>query len=134
MKKNGFTLIELMIVVVIVGILTVIAIPSYTSYLEKARRSEAQTSLMELAAKIERFYSENHTYAGATLSALNMPTNTEDGHYVISLSNLSTSTYTLTATAQGGQASDTKCGNFSLNQLGQKSVSGSASDPLKTCW
>lgn len=134
MKARGFSLIELMIVIVIIAIIATFAIPSYLHVLEKSRRAEAQTALMELATKMERYYTENHTYVGATLSNLNMPANTEDGFYALSLSNLAVNTYTLTATPQGTQTADTKCSAFSLNQLGQKTVSGSASSPLTECW
>lgn len=134
MNKRGFSLIELMIVVLIIGIIVTFAIPSYKHVLEKSRRAEAQSALMELAAKMERYYTENHSYVGATLSDLNMPANTENGFYTLSLSNLAASTYTLTATPQGTQTADTKCSAFSLNQLGQKTVSGTASSPLTECW
>lgn len=65
LKAKGFTLIELMIVVAIVGILAAVAYPSYTRHVEATRRTDAQASLMAFAQAMERLYSEDGTYAGA---------------------------------------------------------------------
>ena len=70
MKKNGFTLIELMIVVSIVGILAAIALPSYLEHVKAGHRSEAKANLTELAQFMERYYTENNKYSGATTGSL----------------------------------------------------------------
>lgn len=69
-KSAGFTLIEVMIVVVIVGILASIAYPSYTRYVQQTREAEAQGLIMELAASLESYRAKNFSYKGATIAVL----------------------------------------------------------------
>lgn len=133
-KANGFTLIEVMITLAIAAIIAMIAIPTYTRYLEKSRRTEGQTALLELASKMERYYTLNHTYVGATLSNVNMPCASESGYYTLSMNNLSASTYTLIALPAGAQSSDSTCATLSITQAGVKSATGSASNLLQACW
>jgi type IV pilus assembly protein PilE len=109
--KKGFTLIELMVVVAIIGVLTAIAYPSYDAYMKKTRRSDAKVALTKVIALEERYNSpaNNFSYA-TTLGALNLTTTSEDGYYTISISAPTpTSGYTVTATAVAGkpQAGDT---------------------------
>jgi type IV pilus assembly protein PilE len=132
-KENGFTLIELMIVVAIIGILAAIAYPSYQDQVMKSRRSDAQSLVLDVAARQERFYFDNGSYADK-LSALSYSADTIDtpeGYYSVAISASSASSFTVTATPQGAQASD-KCGNLSLDQAGQKTKSGTAD--LGQCW
>ncbi|MDX1634639.1 MAG: type IV pilin protein [Marinobacter sp.] len=68
-SNKGFTLLELMIVVAILGIIAAIAIPSYQQYVQNARATDAQGALMSLASRLERFHTQNSTYAGATLGS-----------------------------------------------------------------
>jgi type IV pilus assembly protein PilE len=68
-RQNGFTLIELMIVVAIIGIIAAIALPSYTQYVEKARAADAKSALLSLASAMERFYTENMTYVNAEIGS-----------------------------------------------------------------
>ncbi|PLY16143.1 MAG: pilus assembly protein PilE [Sedimenticola sp.] len=132
-RENGFTLIELMIVVAIIGILAAIAYPSYQEQVMKSRRSDAQSLVLDVAARQERFYFDNGSYADK-LSALSYSADTIDtpeGYYSVAISASSASSFTVTATPQGAQASD-KCGNLSLDQAGQKTKSGTAD--LGQCW
>ncbi len=137
-KVDGFTLIELMIAVAIVGILASIALPSYSSYINQANRSDAKSALLENVQFLERNYTENNKYhlnsAGVaiTLPATRSP-KSGTALYNIGVSNFTATTYTLTATpVAGGRMASDECGALSINQLGQKNVSGSMD--ADTCW
>ena len=147
-KKSvrGFTLIELIITVAIVGILAAVAFPSYTAYLAKGRRADARVQLATAQQWTERFYSENFNYAtdtasnaaSATFSLQPFSTSPRNGEgaalYNITLTVASTSqTYTLTAAplAGGAMAADA-CGSFTLNNTGRRGVTGT--EALLTCW
>jgi type IV pilus assembly protein PilE len=134
LKKNtaGFTLIELMVSLAILAIVAAIAYPSYLSYMTKTRRSDGQTALLDLANRMERYFSMNNTYAGATLNNLGIGNNSAEGFYRLNINNLSGTTYTLEAIPQGAQASDTECGTLTLDQLGQKGESGTGT--VTSCW
>jgi len=122
-KLKGFTLIELMIVVAILGILAAIAYPSYVDSVRKARRADAQGDLTELASFMERYYTENNRYRTAGGGAVTLPftqsARTGTAYYQITQGNLTDTTYTLTATAQttGGQNND-MCGDLSISHTG----------------
>ncbi len=125
-NKSGFSLIELMIVVAIIGILGTIAYPSYTKQIQKSRRVDAHSSMLAYAMKFEEFYGNNFTYTGAPAAAgLSTSVNSTSSYYSISAT-ASGETYTLTATAQGSQASDTGCTSITLDQTGDKLPAG--------CW
>lgn len=126
MKKNGFTLIELMITVAIVAILAAIAYPSYQDSVRKTKRTTAQADLMELASFMERKYTETNSYNPASL-ALPFSTSPRDTTVAYNLTKTSdTSTFTLTATPIGAQADD-DCGVMTLKNTGAKT-------PASGCW
>lgn len=133
-NEKGFTLIEVMIVVVIIGILSAIAYPSYTEYVMRANRSEGQAYLIDVAARQERFYSQNNSYVNKEsdvgklgLSGNKSPT----GKYTLSISvHVGDGGYTLTAANGFG---DDACGNLTLNGVGVKSRTGSGKSEAE-CW
>ena len=137
-RQRGVTLIELLVAVVIVGILGMIAYPSYTSHLVKSRRAQATACLQEAAQYMERFYTTNLRYdqtAGGTAVSLPVTSCIQDmnGRYVISIGSVNANSFVLRATPQGAQASaDAKCGTLSLSQNGTKAVSGTAA--VASCW
>ncbi len=127
-KNNGFTLIELMIVVVILGILAAIAYPSYQEQVRQTRRANAQADLMELASYMERFYTENFTYVG-TKNALPFAQSPKTGtaYYTIEVNpDPTTTSYRLLAKAQGTQADGTSCDSLTITQTGATGPAG--------CW
>jgi len=132
-KNLGFTLIELMIVVLIIGILVGVAYPSYRDHIVRTKRSDAMGTLVAASTAIERYRSSNNfSYTGATLGTGGVYVNTvpKDGgdpYYSLTLV-LTATTYTLTATPVGGssQAGD---GNLTLNNIGQKTWGGGSGWP-----
>jgi type IV pilus assembly protein PilE len=131
-RVNGFTLIELMIVVAIIGIISAIAYPSYVDYVKTTRRAEARTALLGFANGMERWYTQNLTYA----TALDGSGNPQPGVYASQVPATGTAyytltgvaaanTYTLTATPTGIMAGD-DCGNLTINQAGVRTPAG--------CW
>jgi len=145
-RNAGFTLIEVMITVAIVAILAAIAYPSYQQYVLRANRTEAQALLNDAAARQERYFAQNNTYvtAQSDIGKLQLKNTTGSGNdtvvksdtdkYKLTVSNPSGSGgYLFTATPQGSQTADTKCGNLTLNAIGTRGVSASGADP-KNCW
>jgi len=136
MKKNkGFTLIELMIVVAIIGVMSAIAFPSYDSYMKKSRRADAKVGLSKIADKQERFYLQNNTYTNSFAAAgLNTSNTSEEGYYSFAISSADlVSGFIITATAGSSQANDTGCTTMTLSSTGAKEPNG---DPAteKDCW
>ncbi|MCY1278720.1 hypothetical protein D9M68_592890 [compost metagenome] len=140
-EAKGFTLIEVMITVAIIGILAAIAYPSYQQYVLRGNRSEGQALLNDAAARQERYFAQNNAYvtAQADIAKLGMrntsgTTVTSDtGKYSLTVGNSGDNGgYLLTATPQGAQAKDTKCGNLTLNAFGTRGVSGTTS--ANDCW
>lgn len=131
MKKSqpGFTLIELMIVVAIVGILASIAYPSYRQQVLEGRRSEGRAALLALAQAQERFFTLNGTYTNIIGSLNGVSTPTENGHYT--LATTGGATFTATATPAGAQAGDTDCTTMTITHQGAKSGTGA---DISTCW
>ncbi len=131
-RAAGFTLVELMIVVFIVGILAAVAIPSYMNSVVRSSRSAAQTEMLELAAAQERIFlnsgaytsSVTNAYTGLSAGGLGVASgSTKDGRYTLSLTLTGTAFYTLTASPVAGttQASD---GNITLNSAGARAWNG----------
>jgi len=126
-RDSGFTLIELMIVVAIVAILAAIAYPSYTRYVEQARRADGKSALLDAAQRLERCHTQTNTYVGCAFGAVS-----PDGFYAIAATVQEAMTFTLTATPQGAQAGDTRCGMYTLTSNGTRAVTGSLG--VARCW
>lgn len=133
-EPRGFTLVELMITVAVIGILATIAYPSFTSYIQKSRRADAKAALLAAAQKMEQYRTLSNTYAGATLGANGIYASTSDnGYYALRFSIAPTQTvYTIQAAPQGAQATDA-CGTFGYDQAGNKTVSGGTLTAA-ACW
>lgn len=145
MNQRGFTLVELMIVVAIIGILAAIAYPNYSQYILKSHRTDAKSALTYASQRMERFYTERMTYNAASLGSASSDiakTTSPDNYYTIAFdsnptsnspcsgtrtSNPSANAYRLCATPTGVQSSDT-CGVFSLSNTGQKTPT------TASCW
>lgn len=133
---KGFSLIEVMIVIAIIGIIAAIAYPSYQSSVEKSRRSDAKISLTEAAALQEKRYFQFNQYTnqigdigGAT---------SKEGFYTIAVSQPcgDSSCFRLSATATGAQGGDTECLIFTLDNTRQKSSFSDSVGGTQTagCW
>jgi type IV pilus assembly protein PilE len=135
--QRGFTLIELMIVVVLAAILIGIAIPSYRSYILRTNRTDATTALLKIAAAQERFYLQNDTYG--SLADLNIDAATERGYYSLTVTGADTRGYQVTAlVVGGGSQSDDLCNDFSIDETGQRLAKHSeisdAREATRKCW
>ena len=136
-KRRGFTLIEVMIVVAILAGIAAVAYPSYRSYVIRANRSAAQSFMLEVAARQERYLLDARTYA-ADMTALGMtvPTNVS-ANYTIATNGAAgpPPTYTVTATPIGKQlADDTECGTLTINQANTKTIGSGATGTVASCW
>lgn len=131
--NQGFSLLELLIVMALIAILTSLAYPLYTSHLVKGRRNQAEADLLYLASRLEAFYSLQNTYQGASLPTLGVNPYTDDHSYQLNITSATDTNYTVTAGPLGQQAkADTQCATLTLDEQGNKSVSGKLS--AEQCW
>lgn len=133
MKHNkGFTLVELMVVIAIIGLLAAVGYPAYTKHVIKAKRSDAIRSLALLAGRMEAYYDVKDTYGGATVNSAGTGTvgsnKSEEGYYTLSISSNNANGYVLTATPT---FSDPDCTTLTLDSLGKKGATGANA---ASCW
>lgn len=138
-RLQGFTLIELMITVVIIGIIAAIALPSYSNQVTKSRRADAYACLLDAAQRQEAFYYQNNVYT-VTLTDLGYAAGTvncgDDANYTLTsaagANGAIASSYLLTATRANAQAGDSLCGDLTLSSIGVKGESGTLD--AQACW
>jgi type IV pilus assembly protein PilE len=130
-KQKGFTLIELMIVVAIIGILAAIVMPNYTQYIARARATEATSALADMRIRMEQFFQDNRTYAGndAVLCAAPIGTNTEFFDFSCS-SAPDGDSYTLEAQGTGVMADY----RYDINENNVKSSDTADGGGNANCW
>jgi len=130
--NKGFTLIELMIVIAIIGILAAIALPSYREYLKRGDRASARSALLEAQQFMERYYAANDRYVSAASVSPTLPVRiatvpTESPKYTLSVSS-TTNTYTVTA----APISTDKCANLTVTHTGARGTSSGLT--VQECW
>jgi len=134
-RSNGFTLIELMIVVAIVSILAAVAYYNYSRYTMRARRADGKNLLTLAAAAEERYYTNYNKYS-TTAATIGAATSSDKGYYTLTIANGTTGdtqSYKLTATPQSPQDKDTGCGNLTLDNTGTKGQSATVQNN-GPCW
>lgn len=133
MKNNkAFSLMELLVVMVIVAVLAVVSVPAYRSYVLKSHRADGINTLISMQIAQEKYRISNNTY-GTLAQTWGGVTSSEGGYYALSVSNVSATTYTLTATANGGQSSDTENG-VSCTPLVLAYANGTTTKTPSACW
>ncbi len=132
--QRGFTLIELMIVVVVVGILAAIAVPSYTEYITRGRIPDATSNLATKRVKMEQFFQDNRTYVGAPDCVADIVTSS---YFDFSCSVQTANTYTMQAVGKSSMTGFTYAvdqANTKTTTIGAGAPSGWTAATPNTCW
>ncbi len=138
-KRDGFSLIEILIAIALVGIITAIVYPSYLDQIRQSRRAEAKSTLQTVLQQQERFYTDNNTYTG-NLTNLGYANNTftlDNGFYQVSAQQCGGAGWVrcvqVRAAALGDQQNDV-CDQLTLNSRGQRTAQKNGSDVTQDCW
>jgi type IV pilus assembly protein PilE len=143
-KKQGFTLVELVVVVAMVGILAAIAIPNYQDSVRKSRRKDAEGALVGFANAMERYFTEHNSYKSAatggadtgfppvTLYSNQSPVDGGTKYYDLKINAADVTTYTLEATPAGAQANDS-CGILTVDNTGVRTAKKN-NVSVPNCW
>ena len=123
---RGVTLVELLVVIVIIGVLMSVAVPSYRQYTLRANRAEAHSIVLQAAASQERFYLTNATYANGLVELTDAPPNglglsaaSPTGRYTLTIQGDAVA-HVIEVTAQNAQTADTECGVFGMDERGRR--------------
>ena len=134
---QGFTLVEILVALAIVGLLAAIALPAYQDSQLRAGRADGKNALMQVASDQERFYSNNFAYSAMAVPLATVPATTllsRDGNYSVTVAACAGGTistcFVATAVPQGNQTED-DCGNLTINSQGVRAASGGT---VADCW
>lgn len=144
-RQRGLTLIELVVVMMIVGVLAAVAIPSYRSYVTRSQRSDAKDAVLALATQQEKHYLQCNAYAtvidvatNCAAGELQAADTSKNGWYALATGSANTALlFTATATAVNGenQWQDTECRSFTVNQAGVRTaLDAGGADNTGECW
>lgn len=131
-KQTGFTLIEIMIVVAIIGILAAIALPSYTEYMMRGRIPEATNALSSMSVKLEQYFQDRRTYVGACAAGTVAPLTPNTSNFTFTCPTLTATAFTVRAAGAGPMAGFT----FTINQNGVRATTAVPSgwSTNANCW
>ena len=133
---RGFTLIELMIVVAVIGILSAIAYPNYVEYVRRGHRADARAGLLQAQQWLERAATATGTYPTTLPAALTWSSDGQKKYSIVFANGNSSTAYTLTATPKSTQTSD-KCGTFTLSHTGERGAANKKAGDTgynSDCW
>lgn len=119
--NKGFSLIELMVTIAVIGILAAIAIPSYLEYVLRSRRADAKAALLSGQLAQEKWRANHTTYG--SLANIGISSTSQDGYYTITVSGTSATAYSISAVPKSPHE-DSKCGTLTINQSNNKTATG----------
>jgi type IV pilus assembly protein PilE len=128
---RGFSLLEITITIVIIGILAVLAIPGYREPVAKSQQIFAKTALLALASEMQYYYTTHRSYQGISLAILGIAPDIPNTNYHLEILSLEAEQFAIAAVPQKQQV-NASCGTFILDQNGNKNISGSGN--ISDCW